>query len=154
MAVPNLQGTLTPVEEAAAYRRLIENGRHTDADLGNSSEERNYITRLKFTALSSNRRFWKRTMGPSAWVLKFRYVGTFSVRCTKKHLQDEGTYNSWRGLKAADVARRIQTELHHRPAILPLRQDRVRHVRTQHQQPGCCSVMAGGHCANRTPLPK
>lgn len=44
---------VTPVEEAAAYQRLIESGRHTVQTLAQLfGKNENYIrTRLKFTAL-------------------------------------------------------------------------------------------------------
>ena len=78
---------VTPVEEAAAYQRLIESGRHTVQTLAQLfGKNENYIrTRLKFTALSpKSPPSWMRMKSPSAWRLKSADTGrTFSVRCTR-----------------------------------------------------------------------
>ena len=71
---------VTPVEEAAAYQRLIESGRHTVQTLAVLfGKNENYIrTRLKSPPS------WMRMKSPSAWRLKSADTGrTFSVRCTR-----------------------------------------------------------------------
>ena len=78
---------VTPVEEAAAYQRLIESGRHTVQTLAVLfGKNENYIrTRLKFTALIPEIAALLDAMkSPSAWRLKSADTGrTFSVRCTR-----------------------------------------------------------------------
>ncbi len=70
----------------------------------------------------------------------------------EKHLQDEGTYNSWRGLKAADVARRIEqnftTDLQY------YRFDKTECATCAHNTNNMLLFRDGGcgHCANRTCL--
>lgn len=70
----------------------------------------------------------------------------------EKHLQDEGTYNSWRGLKAADVARRIEqnftTDLQY------YRFDKTECATCAHNTNNLLLFRDGGcgHCANRTCL--
>ena len=103
---------VTPVEEAAAYQRLIESGRHTVQTLAQLfGKNENYIrTRLKFTALipeiAALLEADELTISVAAEIC--RYGEDIQREVYEKHLQDEGTYNSWRGLKAADVARRIE----------------------------------------------
>ena len=103
---------VTPVEEAAAYQRLIESGRHTVQTLAVLfGKNENYIrTRLKFTALIPEITALldadEITISVAAEIC--RYGEDIQREVYEKHLQDEGTYNSWRGLKAADVARRIE----------------------------------------------
>ena len=114
---------VTPVEEAAAYQR-------------------NYIrTRLKFTALIPEIAALldadEITISVAAEIC--RYGEDIQREVYEKHLQEEGTYNSWRGLKAADVARRFDktecaTCAHNTNNLLLFRDG------------GC------GHCANRTCL--
>ena len=84
-----------------------------------------------------------------------RYGEDIQREVYEKHLQDEGTYNSWRGLKAADVARRIEqnftTDLQY------YRFDKTECATCAHNTNNllCCSVMAGaGIAPTARALPK
>ena len=90
---------------------------------------------------------------PSAWRLKSADTGEdIQKEVYEKHLQDEGTYNSWRGLKAADVARRIEqnftTDLQY------YRFDKTECATCAHNTNNLLLFCDGGcgHCANRTCL--
>lgn len=103
---------VTPIEEANAYQRLIETGRHTVQTLAVLfGKNENYIrTRLKFTHLipeiAELLEADELTLSVAAEIC--RYGKDIQQEVYEKHLQSEGTYNSWRGLKAADVAKRIE----------------------------------------------
>ena len=147
---------VTPVEEAAAYQRLIESGRHTVQTLAQLfGKNENYIrTRLKFTALipeiAALLEADELTISVAAEIC--RYGEDIQREVYEKHLQDEGTYNSWRGLKAADVARRIEqnftTDLQY------YRFDKTECATCAHNTNNLLLFRDGGcgHCANRTCL--
>ncbi|MBS4827430.1 MAG: chromosome partitioning protein ParB, partial [Bacteroides sp.] len=147
---------VTPVEEAAAYQRLIESGRHTVQTLAVLfGKNENYIrTRLKFTALIPEIATLldadEITISVAAEIC--RYGEDIQREVYEKHLQDEGTYNSWRGLKAADVARRIEqnftTDLQY------YRFDKTECSTCAHNTNNLLLFRDGGcgHCANRTCL--
>lgn len=147
---------VTPVEEAAAYQRLIESGRHTVQTLAQLfGKNENYIrTRLKFTALIPEIAALldadEITISVAAEIC--RYGEDIQREVYEKHLQDEGTYNSWRGLKAADVARRIEqnftTDLQY------YRFDKTECATCAHNTNNLLLFRDGGcgHCANRTCL--
>lgn len=147
---------VTPVEEAAAYQRLIESGRHTVQTLAQLfGKNENYIrTRLKFTALIPEIAALldadEITISVAAEIC--RYGEDIQREVYEKHLQDEGTYNSWRGLKAADVARRIEqnftTDLQY------YRFDKTECATCAHNTNNLLLFHDGGcgHCANRTCL--
>ena len=72
----------------------------------------NYIrTRLKFTALipeiAELLETDEITISVAAEIC--RYGEDIQREVYEKHLQDGNNYNSWRGLKAADVAKRIES---------------------------------------------
>ena len=81
-----------------------------------------------------------------------RYGEDIQKEVYEKHLQEEGTYNSWRGLKAADVARRIEqnftTDLQY------YRFDKTECATCAHNTNNLLLFRDGGcgHCANRTCL--
>ena len=147
---------VTPVEEAAAYQRLIESGRHTVQTLAQLfGKNENYIrTRLKFTALIPEIAALldadEITISVAAEIC--RYGEDIQREVYEKHLQEEGTYNSWRGLKAADVARRIEqnftTDLQY------YRFDKTECATCAHNTNNLLLFRDGGcgHCANRTCL--
>ena len=147
---------VTPVEEAAAYQRLIESGRHTVQTLAQLfGKNENYIrTRLKFTALIPEIAALldadEITISVAAEIC--RYGEDIQREVYEKHLQDEGTYNSWRGLKAADVARRIEqnftTDLQY------YHFDKTECATCAHNTNNLLLFHDGGcgHCANRTCL--
>lgn len=147
---------VTPIEEAAAYQKLIESGRHTVQTLAVLfGKNENYIrTRLKFTALIPEIAHLLETDELSISVAAeiCRYGEDIQKEVYEKHLQDEGTYNSWRGLKAADVARRIEqnftTDLQY------YRFDKTECATCAHNTNNLLLFCDGGcgHCANRTCL--
>lgn len=147
---------VTPVEEAAAYQRLIEGGHHTVQTLAVLfGKNENYIrTRLKFTALipeiATLLEADEITISVAAEIC--RYGEDIQCEVYEKHLQDEGTYNSWRGLKAADVARRIEQNF-----TTDLRYyhfDKTECATCAHNTNNLLLFCDGGcgHCANRTCL--
>lgn len=103
---------VTPMEEANAYQHLIETGRHTIETLAVLfGKSENYIrTRLKFTALipeiAALLEADEITISVAAEIC--RYGEVIQKEVYENHLQNENNYNSWRGLKAADVAKRIE----------------------------------------------
>lgn len=147
---------VTPVEEAAAYQRLIESGRHSVQTLAVLfGKNENYIrTRLKFTHLipeiTDLLEADEITISVAAEIC--RYGEDIQREVYEKHLQDEGTYNSWRGLKAADVARRIEqnftTDLQY------YHFDKTECATCAHNTNNMLLFRDGGcgHCANRTCL--
>ena len=104
---------VTPIEEANAYQKLIESGRHDIHSLvvqfGKSED---YIrTRLKFTTLIPEIANLLETDEITISVASeiCRYREDIQKEVYERHLKDNG-YNSWRGMKAADVARRIEQD--------------------------------------------
>lgn len=103
---------VTPMEEANAYQRLIESGRHTVQTLAVLfGKGENYIhTRLNFTALIPEIASLLETdeLSISAATEICRYGETIQREVYEKHLRENIAYNSWRGLKATDIARKIE----------------------------------------------
>lgn len=147
---------VTPMEEANAYQRLIESGRHTVQTLAVLfGKNENYIrTRLKFTALipeiAALLEADELTISVAAEIC--RYGTDIQKEVYEKHLQDEGTYNSWRGLKAADVARRI--EQNYTTDLNYYRFDKTECATCAHNTNNLLLFRDGGcgHCANRACL--
>lgn len=103
---------VTPMEEADAYQRLIDSGRHdvgTLAILFGKSE--GYIrSRLKFTALIPE---IAELMESETISIAFaneicRYGEDIQREVYEQHLKNENGYGCWRGMKASDVARAIE----------------------------------------------
>ena len=147
---------VTPIEEAAAYQKLIESGRHTVQTLAVLfGKNENYIrTRLKFTALISEIANLLETDELSISVAAeiCRYGEDIQREVYEKHLQDEGTYNSWRGLKAADVAKRIEQNF--TTDLKYYHFDKTECATCAHNTNNLLLFCDGGcgHCANRTCL--
>ena len=147
---------VTPVEEAAAYQKLIESGRHTVQTLAVLfGKNENYIrTRLKFNALIPEIAALldadELTISVAAEIC--RYGEDIQREVYEKHLQDEGTYNSWRGLKAADVARRIEQNF--TTDLQFYHFDKTECATCAHNTNNLLLFCDGGcgHCANRTCL--
>ncbi len=147
---------VTPIEEAHAYQRMIETGRHTVETLAvRFGKNMNYIrTRLKFTALipeiAALLEADEITISVAAEIC--RYGEDIQKEVYEKHLQDENNYNSWRGLKAADVAKRIEknftTDLRYYSF------DKTECATCAHNTNNLLLFADGGcgHCANRTCL--
>ena len=103
---------VTPIEEANAYQKLIESGRHDVQSLAvQFGKNENYIrTRLKFIALipeiASLLERDELTVSVASEIC--RYGADIQQQVYEKHLKEANAYNSWRGLKAAEVAKYIE----------------------------------------------
>ena len=106
---------VSPMEEANAYQRLIESGRHDVPSLAvQFGKSENYIrTRLKFLSLipeiAELLEADELTVGVAGEIC--RYGEDIQRDVYDNHLK-EGVYgyNSWRGLKASDVAKNIEQQ--------------------------------------------
>ena len=104
---------VTPIEEANAYQKLIESGRHDVKSLAvQFGKSEDYIrTRLKFTTLIPEIAALldadEITISVASEIC--RYGEEIQKEVYERHLKDNG-YNSWRGMKAEDVARRIEQD--------------------------------------------
>lgn len=147
---------VTPIEEAAAYQRLIESGRHTVQTLAVLfGKNENYIrTRLKFTALIPEIAILLETdeLTISVATEICRYGEDIQKEVYEKHLQDGNAYNSWRGLKAADVAKRIESN--YTTDLRYYSFDKTECATCAHNTNNLLLFCDGGcgHCANRTCL--
>lgn len=147
---------VTPIEEANAYQRMIETGRHTVETLAvRFGKNGNYIrTRLKFTALipeiAALLEADEITISVAAEIC--RYGEDIQKEVYGKHLQNENNYNSWRGLKAADVARRIESN--YTTDLRYYSFDKTECATCPHNTNNLLLFADGGcgHCANRTCL--
>lgn len=105
---------VTPIEEANAYQKLIDSGRHDVQSLAvQFGKNENYIrTRLKFVSLI-----------PEIAQLLEQDEITISVASEiccygedvqkdvyDKHLKEDALHHSWRGMKATEVARNIERQ--------------------------------------------
>ena len=147
---------VTPMEEANAYQRLIESGRHTIETLAVLfGKNENYIrTRLKFTALipeiAALLEADEITISVAAEIC--RYGEVIQKEVYENHLQNENRYNSWRGLKATDVAKRI--EQNYTTDLRYYHFDKTECATCAHNTNNLLLFCEGGcgHCANRTCL--
>lgn len=106
---------VTPIEEANAYQKLIESGRHDVQSLAvQFGKNENYIrTRLKFISLIPEIALLleqeELTISVASEIC--RYGEDIQREVYDKHLTEDATsYNSWRGLKASDVAKKIEQQ--------------------------------------------
>lgn len=102
---------VTPIEEANAYQKLIESGRHDVQSLAvQFGKNESYIrTRLKFVSLIAEiaRLLEQDELTISVATEICRYGEDIQHDIYEKHLK-EGLYNSWRGMKASEVAKNIE----------------------------------------------
>lgn len=105
---------VTPMEEANAYQKLIESGRHDVQSLAvQFGKNETYIrTRLKFISLIPEIAVLLETDELTVSVASeiCRYGEDIQHEVYDRHLKDGNMYNSWRGLKAAEVARNIERD--------------------------------------------
>lgn len=105
---------VTPMEEANAYQTLIESGRHDVRSLAiQFGKSETYIsTRLKFISLAPEIAALLNTDELSISVATeiCRYGEDIQREVYDKHLKEDIPYNSWRGLKASDIAKRIERD--------------------------------------------
>lgn len=105
---------VTPIEEANAYQKLIESGRHDIQSLAvQFGKNETYIrTRLKFTALIPEiaELLEKDELTISVASEICRYGEDIQREVFDKHLKEGIMYGSWRGLKATEVAKNIERD--------------------------------------------
>lgn len=105
---------VTPIEEANAYQKLIESGRYNVQSLAvQFGKSESYIhSRLKFCSLIPEiaQLLEQDEITISVASQICRYGEDIQQEVYEKHLKEAGDYNSWRGLKAADVARNIERQ--------------------------------------------
>lgn len=105
---------VTPIEEANAYQRLLDSGRHDVQSLAvQFGKNENYIyTRLKFVSLIPEiaQLLEQDEITISVATEICRYGEDIQHEVYDKHLKDGIPYNSWRGMKASDVARNIERQ--------------------------------------------
>ena len=103
---------VTPIEEANAYQKLIESGRHDVHSLAvQFGKNENYIrTRLKFVSLIPEiaRLLEQDELTISVATEICRYGEDIQHDIYEKHLKEDLMYSSWRGLKASEVAKKIE----------------------------------------------
>lgn len=103
---------VTPIEEANAYQKLIESGRHDVQSLTvQFGKNESYIrTRLKFISLIPEIALLleKDELTISVASEICRYGEDIQREVYEKHLKEGNAYNSWRGMKAAEVAKNIE----------------------------------------------
>ncbi|WP_298108332.1 ParB/RepB/Spo0J family partition protein [uncultured Bacteroides sp.] len=105
---------VTPIEEANAYQKLMESGRHDVHSLAvQFGKSEDYIrTRLKFTNLIPEIAALLETDEITISVANeiCRYGKDIQSEVYDRHLKEGVMYNSWRGMKAADVAKYIERD--------------------------------------------
>lgn len=105
---------VTPMEEANAYQKLIESGRYDVQSLAlQFGKSESYIhTRLKFTSLIPEiaELLEKDELTISVATEICRYGEDIQHDIYERHLKEDLMYNSWRGMKATDVARNIERD--------------------------------------------
>ena len=105
---------VTPIEEANAYQKLMESGRHDVQSLAvQFGKNENYIrTRLKFVSLIPEIALLLEqdeiTISVASEIC--RYGEDIQREVYDKHLKEGVQYNSWRGMKASDVAQNIERQ--------------------------------------------
>lgn len=103
---------VTPIEEANAYQKLIESGRHDVQSLAvQFGKNESYIrTRLKFVSLIPEiaRLLEQDELTISVATEICRYGEDIQHDIYEKHLKEGLMYNSWRGMKASEVAKNIE----------------------------------------------
>ena len=103
---------VTPIEEANAYQKLIESGRHDVQSLAvQFGKNESYIrTRLKFVSLIPEiaQLLEQDVLTISVATEICRYGEDIQHDIYEKHLKEGVLYNSWRGMKASEVAKNIE----------------------------------------------
>ena len=105
---------VTPIEEANAYQKLIDSGRHDVQSLAvQFGKNENYIrTRLKFVSLipeiAQLLEHDEITISVASEIC--RYGEDIQKDVYDKHLKEDALHHSWRGMKATEVARNIERQ--------------------------------------------
>lgn len=105
---------VTPMEEANAYQRLMESGRHDLSSLSvQFGKSEAYIrTRLKFASLILEIATLLETDEITVSVASeiCRYGEDIQREVYEQHLKEDVTYSSWRGQKASEIAGNIERQ--------------------------------------------
>ncbi len=105
---------VTPMEEANAYQRLIDSGRHDVKSLSLLfGKSENYIrSRLKFTSLIPEiaELMENELLSISVANEICRYGEDIQREVYEQHLRNSNGYSNWRGLKASEVANAIERD--------------------------------------------
>ena len=105
---------VTPIEEANAYQKLIDSGRHDVQSLAvQFGKNENYIrTRLKFVSLIPEiaQLLEQDEITISVASEICRYGEDIQKDVYDKHLKEDALHRSWRGMKATEVARNIEQQ--------------------------------------------
>ena len=147
---------VTPIEEANAYQKLIESGRHDVQSLAvQFGKNESYIrTRLKFVSLLPEiaRLLEQDEITISVASEICRYGEDIQKEVYEKHLKEDVRYNSWRGLKASEVAKNI--EQHYTTDLSRYSFDKTLCLSCPHNTNNMMLFCEGGcgNCANRTCL--
>ena len=149
---------VTPIEEANAYQKLMESGRYDVQSLAvQFGKNENYIrTRLKFVSLIPEiaELLEKDEITISVASEICRYGTDIQKEVYYKHLKDSDSmlYDCWRGLKAADVAKRIESN--YTTDLRYYSFDKTECATCAHNTNNLLLFCDGGcgHCANRTCL--
>ncbi len=147
---------VTPIEEANAYQKLIESGRHDMQSLSvQFGKNESYIrTRLKFVSLIPEiaRLLEQDEITISVASEICRYGEDIQKDVYETHLKDGVRYNSWRGLKASEVAKNI--EQNYTTDLERYSFDKTLCLSCPHNTNNMMLFCEGGcgNCANRTCL--
>ena len=149
---------VTPIEEANAYQKLIDSGRHDVQSLAvQFGKNENYIrTRLKFVSLIPEiaQLLEQDEITISVATEICRYGEDIQREVYNKHLKEGIQYNSWRGMKASDVARNIECQ--YTTDLDRYAFDKTLCLSCPHNTNNMMLFCEGGcgNCANRTCLAK
>lgn len=149
---------VTPIEETNAYQKLIDSGRHDVQSLAvQFGKNENYIrTRLKFVSLIPEiaQLLEQDEITISVATEICRYVEDIQREVYNKHLKEGIQYNSWRGMKASDVARNIECQ--YTTDLDRYAFDKTLCLSCPHNTNNMMLFCEGGcgNCANRTCLAK
>lgn len=147
---------VTPIEEANAYQRLLESGRHDVQSLAvQFGKNESYIrTRLKFVSLIPEiaQLLEQDEITISVASEICRYGEDIQREVYETHLKEGVQYNSWRGMKASEVAKKIEQQ--YTADLARYSFDKILCLSCPHNTNNMMLFCEGGcgNCANRTCL--
>ena len=147
---------VTPIEEANAYQRLLESGRHDVQSLAvQFGKNESYIrTRLKFVSLIPEiaQLLEQDEITISVASEICRYGEDIQRKVYETHLKEGVQYNSWRGMKASEVAKKIEQQ--YTADLARYSFDKTLCLSCPHNTNNMMLFCEGGcgNCANRTCL--
>lgn len=147
---------VTPIEEANAYQRLLESGRHDVQSLAvQFGKNESYIrTRLKFVSLIPEiaQLLEQDEITISVASEICRYGEDIQREVYETHLKEGVQYNSWRGMKASEVAKKIEQQ--YTADLARYSFDKTLCLSCPHNTNNMMLFCEGGcgNCANRTCL--